>query len=86
VETRTITKKAGGFQIKAVTGFSFFGLAETNMFAEVKTMISEGTGETTGEAVAYSASASGTVTVKPAAGGGVGNCSVVEVGEIGGKA
>jgi len=81
VEYKSVEKVAEGFQVKATTSMSFFGLADVGAFGEVKSMWNQGTGEAQGDATAYSASASGTVTVKPAADGGVGNCSIIEVSE-----
>jgi hypothetical protein len=79
VEYKSTTKNSWGFQVKIATGVSFFGVADTAWFGDIKTMWNEGTGEAQGEATAYSASVSGTMTIKPAAGGGVGNCSFIEV-------
>lgn len=61
------------------TGISFFGIAGTSVFAEVKAMYNWGTGETTGSAATYTASPSGTVTVKTNTDGTPGNCSIIEV-------
>lgn len=80
MEYKETYKNSGGLQAKVTTGVSFFGIAGATWFGEVKTMWSHGTGEVQGEATAYSASASGTMTIKPAADGGVGNCSFIEVG------
>lgn len=81
VEVKATSKNSEGFQVKVKTGISFFGIAGTQVFGEVKCMWSQTTGQVTGEAVAYSASPSGTVTVKPAADGKPGNCSIIEVSE-----
>lgn len=79
METKTTEKFGLGFQAKFTTGISLWGIADTSVFAEIKTMFNWGTSEATSETTAYSAAPAGQVSIKPGADGQLGNCSIIEV-------
>lgn len=79
VETKDTEKFGAGAGVKLVSGISFFGIAGTQMTAEVKATYNWGGAEASAETTAYSAAPSGQVSVKPTVDGAPGNCSVIEV-------
>jgi hypothetical protein len=79
VETKNTQKFGIGGQVKLTTGVSFFGIAGTQMFVDVKSMYNWGSAETTSETTSFSASPSDQVFMTPAADGQPGNCTLIEV-------
>lgn len=79
METKSTSKFSVGFTVKLVTGISFFGIADTQMMGEVKTMWNWATSEAVSDTLSFTATPGGQVPIRPTADGKPGNCSIIEL-------